>query len=44
MYGRVQDSLVVNVQCGIVQGAEHTIMLNFYLGMLHLFFSTNCWY
>ena len=34
MYGHVQDSLEVNVQCGIVHGA---VMSNIYLGMLHLF-------
>jgi hypothetical protein len=37
MYGHVQDSLEVSVQCGIVHGAEHTVMSNIYLYMLHLF-------
>ena len=37
IYGLVQDSLEVNVQCGIVHGAEHTVMSNIYLDMLHLF-------
>ena len=37
MYGHVQDSLEINVQWGIVHGAEHTVMSNICLDMLHLF-------
>jgi hypothetical protein len=37
MYGHVEVSLEVNVWGVIVHGAEHTIMLNIYLDMLHLF-------
>jgi hypothetical protein len=37
MYGHVQDFLKINVWCGIVHGAENTIMANIYLDMLHLF-------
>ena len=37
VYGHVQDFLKVNVWCGMVHGAENTIMANIYLDMLHLF-------